>query len=160
MQWEYGTHRTVDLSQDSWRTRSEVHLRKLPREPPRTITRRGRRPQHLRQWLRWSTQSLHPRQSPLPPPLSILQALMGRPLPSIKVQTVKYTSRGCFKKYLCSLLKSSTQTNYTQEQIPKLESWTLQISAGPCRRRKIQRHWPTISIRGYHHYRGDYSRSY
>ena len=46
----------------------------------------------------------------------------GGHYPSIKVQTVTEKFRGCFKKYLCSLLKDSTQTDYTQEQIQKLES--------------------------------------
>ena len=61
---------------------------------------------------------------------------------------------GVLQKYSCSLLKASTQSDYTQEQIQQLESWTLQISAGPCRRRKIERPQPTIRIVGYHHSKG------
>ena len=133
-----------------------------PRIAPQTTTNKkkwGWRPHHSCQWLLWSPQSPHTRQLPLSPPLSIMQALIGGHCPSIKVQTVAETFRGCFEKYLCSRNKSSTQTDYKQEQIQPLESWTLQISAVTFHKSKIERPWHTISSGGYHHYRGDYLRS-
>ena len=46
------------------------------------------------------SQSPHPRQSPLPPPMSILQALMGRPLPLHQGPNGRRNIQGMLRKIL------------------------------------------------------------
>ena len=80
------------------KNRKRGALLKISREPPRTRKRIGRIPQHPCQWLKWSPQSPHTRHLPLPPPLSMLQALMGRPLPLHQIPNGHGNIQGMLKK--------------------------------------------------------------